>query len=98
MLLTQMAARYTALPALVSATLIGVSAEMSLLAFFQTVLGCVMLGNQMLNIYNDTAPIALSITHPTYPEMGWLTVALAGVFLCCALIPTMTWRRKVEVI
>ena len=98
MLLTQMAARYTALPAVVSATLIGISAEMSLLAFLQTVLGCAMLGNQMLAINNDTAPIALSMTHPTYPELGWLTVTLAAVYLCCALIPSRNWRRRTEVI
>ena len=99
-LLTQMAGSvYTALPTVViAATLIGVSAEMSLLAFLQTVLACTMLGNQMLSMNNDTAPVALSMTHPTYPELGWLTVMLAMVFLCCALIPSRNWRRPVEVV
>jgi hypothetical protein len=97
-LLTQMAARYTALGAVVSATLVGVSAEMSLLAFLQMVLACTMLGNQMLGMNNDTAPVALSMTHPTYPDMAWLTVMVAMVFLCCAVIPSRSWRRKVEVV
>ena len=97
-LLTQMTARYTALPAVVSTALIGFSAEMSLLAFLQTVLACTMLGNQMLQMNSDIAPVAFSMTHPTYPEMGWLTVALAALYLCCALIPSWKWRRRVEVI
>jgi hypothetical protein len=97
-LLTQMAARYTALGAVVSATLIGVSAEMSLLTFLQMVLACTMLGNQMLSMNNDTAPVALSITHPTYPDMAWLTVMVAAVFFFCAIVPSIRWRRKVEVV
>lgn len=97
-LLTQMTARYTTLPAVVGSLLIGVSAELSLLPFLQTVLAGVMLGNQMLMMNTDTAPVAVSITQPTYPDLGWLTVLLAGVFLVCAMMPTMKWRRTAEVI
>jgi hypothetical protein len=97
-LLTQMTARYTLLPAVVGSLLIGVSAEMSLLPFLQTVLACVMLGNQMLDVNSSGAPVALSITHPTYPDLGWLMVLLAAVFLCSALMPSWRWRRAVEVV
>jgi len=97
-LLTQMTARYTLLPAVVGSLLIGVSAEMSLLPFLQTVLACAMLGNQMLQTNSSQAPVAFSITHPTYPDLGWLMVLLAAVFLCSALMPSWRWRRGVEVV
>jgi len=97
-LLTQMTARYTTLPAVMGSLLIGVSAEMSLLPFLQTVLACAMLGNQMLQTNSSQAPVAFSITHPTYPDLGWLMVLLAAVFLCSALMPTWRWRRGVEVV
>jgi hypothetical protein len=97
-LLTQMTARYTTLPAMIGSLLIGVSAELSLLPFLQTVLAGVMLGNQMLMMNSDTAPVAVSITQPTYPDLGWLSVLLAAVFLVSALMPTMRWRRAVEVL
>ena len=97
-LLTQMTARYMTLPAIVGSLLVGISAEMSLLPFLQTVLAAVMLGNQTLDFATDTAPVAFSITQPTYPDLGWLTVLLAGVFLVSALMPSLKWRRPVEVL
>jgi hypothetical protein len=97
-LLTQMTARYTVLPAVIGSLLIGVSAEMSLLPFLQTVLACVMLGNQMLGTNSDAAPVAYSITRPTYPDLGWLMVLLAAVFLCSALMPSWRRARGVEVV
>jgi hypothetical protein len=97
-LLTQMTARYMTLPAVVGSLLVGISAEMSLLPFLQTVLATLMLGNQMLAFNTDTAPVAFSITQPTYPDLGWLTVLLAGVFLVSALMPSWKWRRPVEVL
>jgi hypothetical protein len=97
-LLTQMTARYTTLPAIVGSVLIGVSAEMSLLPFLQTILACAMLGNQMIAINSDTAPVAVAITQPTFPDLGWLTVLLAAVFLVSALIPSQKWRRPQEVL
>jgi hypothetical protein len=97
-LLTQMTARYTVLPAVIASSLVGISVEMSLLPFLQTVLACVMLGNQTLGQNTSTAPIAFSITQPTYPDLGWMTVLLAVVFLVCALVPSMRWRRGVEVL
>ncbi len=97
-LLTQMTAHYMTLPAVVGSLLIGISAEMSLLPFLQTVLATLMLGNQMLDFSTDTAPVAYSITQPTYPDLGWLTVLLAAVFLVSALMPSWKWRRPVEVL
>ena len=88
-LLTQMTARYMTLPAVVGSLLVGISAEMSLLPFLQTVLATLMLGNQMLDFSTDTAPVAFSMTQPTYPDLGWLTVLLAAVFLVSALMPSL---------
>ncbi len=95
-LLTQMTARYMTLPAVLGSMLVGISAEMSLLPFLQTVLACVMLGNQMLQSNPDTAPVTVSITQQTFPDLGWLTVLLAAIFLVSAMMPTQRWRRAAE--
>jgi hypothetical protein len=97
-LLTQMTARYTVLPAVIASSLIGVSAEMSLLPFLQTVLAVVMLGNQMLLSNSNTAPISAQITQPTYPDMGWLMVLLAVVYLYIAVMPSRQKPLAIEVL
>jgi len=97
-LLTQMASRYTTLPAAVAPLLIGVSAEMSLLLLLQIVIAWIMLGGQMMAGNHDIAPWSFTIVSPTHPDMGWLMVLLAGLFLASALMPTIRWRRAVEVI
>jgi hypothetical protein len=96
-LLTQMSARYLMWPPTIGALLIGVSAEMSLLPFLQTVLACVMVGNQLLGGNPNLAPAAFAITRPTHPALGWLMIFLAAVFLCSAVMPSRRWRRPVEV-
>jgi hypothetical protein len=94
-LLTQMTARYTVLPAVIGSSLIGISAEMSLLPFLQTVLACVMLGNQMMLLNPSTSPIALSITQPTHPALGWGMMLVAATYLVSVMIPS---RRRVDLI
>jgi hypothetical protein len=87
-LLTQMTARYTVLPAVIGSSLIAISAEMSLLAFFQTVLACTMLGNQMMLLEPSTSPVALSITQPTHPALGWAMMLVAAIYLVSVMIPS----------
>ncbi len=97
-LLTQMSARYMVLPAVIGSLLIGVSAEMSLLPFLQTVLACTMLGNRMMLLNTSTSPIALTITRPTHPGLAWAMMLLAAVFLVSALIPTRRAAPRIEVV
>lgn len=97
-LLTQMAARYTLLPAVIGSSLIGISAEMSLLPFLQTVLACTMLGDQMMLLDTSTSPIALTITQPTHPGLAWTMMLLAAIFLVSALIPTRRAASRIEVV
>ncbi len=96
-LLTQMAARYTMFAAVTAALFVGVSVGMSMLQLLLIVMSCVMLGNQLLASFPDTAPITFSITRPTYPDSGWMTMLLAAVILFCALIPSPR-KRKPETI
>jgi hypothetical protein len=86
-LLTQMAARYTLLPAVMAASLVAVSMGMSLMQLLLTVLGCVMLGNQYLMFRGYLGPVTLSMTQPTYPDLGWATLLVAAIFLYCAVAP-----------
>ena len=86
--LTQMAARYTLFPAVIAAALIGVSFSTAMFQLLFVVLSCIMLGNQLLTRDPSTAPILYSITHPTYPDMGWMTLLLAIIFLTIAMTPS----------
>ncbi len=97
-LLTQMTARYTVLPAVIGSSLIGISAEMSLLPFLQTVLACTMLGNQMMLLHPGTSPVALSITQPTHPALGWAMMLVAAIFLLSAMMPTRRPPAQIEVV
>jgi hypothetical protein len=92
-LLTQMAARYTIFPAVLAAAFVGLSFSLSLIPFVLTVLSFVMLGNQLLLFDTSTAPVMFSITHPTYPDMGWLTLGLAGILLVISVIPSRRITR-----
>ncbi|HEX4054290.1 MAG TPA: hypothetical protein VHX86_08495 [Tepidisphaeraceae bacterium] len=97
-LLTQLSVRYTTLPAVMSCSLIAISAEMSLLAFLQTVLTCIILGNQMMLLHPSTSPVALSITQPMNPDIAWAMMLLAAIFLVSALIPTRRAAPRIEVV
>jgi hypothetical protein len=94
-MLTQMAARYTMFAAVVSAVLVGVSVGMSLLQLLLVVISCAMLGNQLLGTFPDTAPMTFSITRPTYPDSGWLTMLLAAVIFISVLIPSARKPKKI---
>jgi hypothetical protein len=86
--LTQMAARYMVLAAVISAGLVAIGTSVSLLQLLLTGLACVMLGNQLLAPFPNTAPVTYSITRPTFPDAGWLLVLLAAVVLCLAVSPS----------
>jgi hypothetical protein len=86
-LLTQMAARYMVMAAVISAALVAISTSLSLLQLLITAIACVMLGNQMLAPFPNTAPVTYSITQPTFPDAGWMLLLLAAIVLCIALTP-----------
>jgi hypothetical protein len=86
--LTQMAARYVVLASVISAVLVAISPGVSLLQLLITALACVMLGNQLLAPFPNTAPVTYSITQPTFPDAGWMMVLLAAVVFCAAVTPS----------
>jgi hypothetical protein len=91
-LLTQMAARYTLLPAVVAATMIGVGVGMSMLQLLLALLGIAMLGNQYLQARGG-APFTQNITQWMYPDVAWVMLLLSAVFLYCAIAPG---RRRIR--
>ncbi len=85
-ILTQMAARYTLLPAVIAASLIGVSTGMALMGLLMTIFGCIMLGNQYVSIGSfGGAPVTGLITQPTFPGLAWAMLLAAAIFLYCAV-------------
>jgi hypothetical protein len=95
-LLTQMAARYTLFPAVVAAALIGVSFSATLFQLLLVIISLIMLGNQLLMNDPSTAPILFSITRPTYPDMGWMMLLLAIIFLVMAVTPNR-WTSEASI-
>jgi len=97
-ILTQMAARYPMLPAVVGSSLVAVSVEMSLLAFVQTVLACIMLGNQLMLANDSMAPVTFSITQPTHPDIAWAMMLLTATIFLAAMMPSRRWRTQAELL
>jgi hypothetical protein len=91
-LLTQMAARYTLLPAVIAAAMVGVGVGMSMLQLLLALLGIAMLGNQYLQAQGG-APLTQSITQYLYPDVAWVMLLIAAVFLYCAVAPG---RRRIR--
>ncbi len=92
-LLTQMAARYTIFPAVIAAGLIGISFSASLFQLLLVIISFGMLSNQMLAREPSVAPVLYSITHPTYPDMGWMMLLLAGVCLVNSVTPSVRFSK-----
>jgi hypothetical protein len=95
-ILTQMAARYTILPAVIAASLVAVSTGMSLLQLLLTIFACIMLGNQYTNgVYGDyrSAPVTPLITQPTFPGMAWAALLTAAIFLYCGVTTTRCTKQ-----
>jgi hypothetical protein len=86
-LLTQMAARYTLLPAVIAVTLVGVSASLSMFQLLITLIGVVMLGNQYLMTGHNVAPLTGNFTQPTYPDFGWIMLLASAMLLYLAVAP-----------
>lgn len=87
-ILAQMSARHTVLPACMAAVLLGLSTSLSLLQLLLTVLCCAMLGQDMLRNYPDFSPLAMRITAPAIPDLGWVMLLLAAMFLYHAVMPS----------
>jgi hypothetical protein len=86
-LLTQMAARYTIFPAVIAVCLVGVGVGPSMLSLLCLIVSCIMLSNQLLRFDPSTAPVMYSLTRSTFPDMGWMMLLLAGIFLVAAMTP-----------
>jgi Ca2+/Na+ antiporter len=85
-ILTQMSARYFMLPAAMTVTMVGISVRMSLWHLLLTVMGCITFCIRQWRINpQEIAPLTYKIIRPTHPDMGWLLVAVAAVFLVSAL-------------
>ncbi len=88
-ILTQMSARYLMFPAAMTATVAAISLRMSLWHLLLTIMGCITFFlRQWPRQQHEIAPLTYKIIRPTHPDMGWLLVAIAAIFLFSALTPT----------
>ena len=70
----------------------------ALLQLLLTILACIMLGNQYINVgnYRD-APMTGVMTQPTFPGLAWAMLLIAAIFLYCGVAASRRDRlREIE--
>ncbi len=89
----QMGDRYPIWASCLSAAMVAVSLELSLLHVLLAVVSFAMVAHQLLNFDQTRWPQLFDLMTPTYPGLGWMMVLIAGVFFVAGLVPS---RREEE--
>jgi hypothetical protein len=101
--LTQMSERYLLMSSCISAAVIAASTELTLLHIVIALVGGAMALQQAMTHYGQTSagsymPSVSWLLTNAHPDIGFLTTAIAAVFLCSALIPKRrrprSWPRS----
>jgi hypothetical protein len=87
-ILTQMSGRYPMFPAAMTAIMVAVSVRMSLWHLVLTVIACITFFVRVWRGPVEIAPLTHEIANRMHPDMGWLTLGIAGIFLVSALAPS----------
>ncbi len=96
MLLTQMSERYLVMASSVAMLAVGASVGLSLLVVVLSLGGAAMTLHQLMATFSarpNFIPVITPMIGRSNPDMGWLLVMLAAVFLCGAVIPLPRRRR-----
>jgi hypothetical protein len=88
LVMCQMGDRYSIWAATLSAGLVAVSLEMTLLHVVLTVTTFAMVARQLVNFEPSRWPQLFQFTTPWFPGMGWLMVFVAAIFVFAALVPS----------
>ena len=88
LVLGQMGSRYLVWACAISAVAVGVSTGLSLLHVLLTILSTGMVCQQMLRIDPSRWPGVFTLFSNTYPDIGWMMLLIAGIYLVSAMIPS----------
>ncbi len=86
----QMGGRYPVWASALSAAMVAVSLELSLLHVLLAVVGFATIAHQLLNFDNSRWPQLFQFMTPTFPGAGWLMVFVMGIFFFAGLVPSRT--------
>jgi hypothetical protein len=88
LVMCQMGDRYPIWAAAVSAGMVAVSLELTLLHVVLTVAAFAMVARQLVNFEPSRWPQLMNFTTPWFPGVGWLMVFVAAIFVFAALVPS----------
>lgn len=88
LVLGQMGSRYLVWACAISAVAVGVSVGLSLLHVLLTILSTGMVCMQMLRIDPSRWPAMFTLFSTTYPDIGWMMLLIAAIYLFAAMIPS----------
>jgi hypothetical protein len=95
-LMPQMIERYLTWPAALLSAYAAMSFSGLMLWLTLSVLACAMMLGYMLTLAPQTPDTRLLIRYlgPTFPEIGWAVLILAGAMLCLCMAPHVRKRRE----
>jgi hypothetical protein len=91
MVMCQMGDRYPIWASCLSAAMVAVSLELSLLHVVLAVISFAMVAKQLATFDGNRWPQLLQLMNPTFPGIGWLLIFLTAIFLVAALAPSGKW-------
>jgi len=93
-IMCQMGGRYPIWASAISAAMVAVSLELSLLHVLLAAASFAMVAKQLCNYDQTRWPQMLQLMNPTFPGMGWMMLLITAIFFVAALVPSR--KRNVE--
>ncbi|HEX4054291.1 MAG TPA: hypothetical protein VHX86_08500 [Tepidisphaeraceae bacterium] len=88
MVMCQMGSRYPIWASTISAAMVAVSMELTLLHVVLAVFGFAMVAQQLLSANSQRWPQFVQLVTPMYPDIAWMLLLLTGIFLVASLVPS----------
>jgi hypothetical protein len=88
MVMCQMGGRYPIWALSLSAAMVAVSLELSLLHVLLSAIGFATVARQLLNYDASRWPQLYSLMTPTHPGIAWLLLLVTAIFLAAAVVPS----------
>jgi len=90
----QMGDRYTVWASAISAAMVAVSLELSLLHIVLAAISFAMVARQLASFDPTRWPQLIQLMTPTFPGIGWLMLLVTAIFLVAALVPSRRVARE----
>jgi len=87
-IMCQMGDRYPIWASCISASMVAVSLELSLLHVVLAVVSFAMVARQLVAFDPNRWPQLIELMTPTFPGLGWLLLLVAAIFFFAALVPS----------